>query len=475
MTQNATSLRGPEPSGYVAAPARLRRPATPGWWRDLAALLAWGSVLVVVALWVSRGGLQGLVGWDGWLTGVGRISGLVASDLILLQVFLMARVPFVERSYGQDELARRHRLVGFASFTLMIVHVVTIVLGYATTASRGVLGQAWEMVWSYPGMLLATAGSLLLVMVVVTSVRAARRRLRYESWHLLHLYAYLGAGLALPHQIWTGVDFVGTPWARAYWWSVYAVSLGAVVVYRIGLPVFRSLRHRLVVERVVTEGPGVVSVHVRGRNLHRLPVSGGQFFAWRFLSGPGWTRAHPWSLSAAPTSDRLRITVKDLGDASFALSRLQPGTRVLIEGPYGRLLPSLRTRRKVTLIASGIGITPLRALLEELDFAPGEVTLLYRASTDTDLVFHDELSALAERRGARVVWLPGHRVPGRSSWLPSDAGHLSDAEGLRRLVGDIAEHDVYLCGADAWMSAAREAALACGVPSENIHLERFSW
>ena len=453
----------------------MRRPATPRWWRDLAGLLAWGSGLVVVALWVSHGGLQGLHGWGGWLTGVGRLSALVASDLILLQVFLMARVPFVERSYGQDELARRHRLVGFVSFNLMLVHVATIVLGYAATANRSVLGQAWEMVWSYPGMLLATAGSLLLVMVVVTSVRAARRRLRYESWHLLHLYAYLGAGLALPHQIWTGADFVGTPWARVYWWSVYAMSLGAVVVYRIGLPVFRSLRHRLVVERVVTEGPGVVSVHLRGRNLHRLPVSGGQFFSWRFLSGPGWTKAHPWSLSAAPTTDRLRITVKDLGDASSALPRLRPGTRVLIEGPYGRLLPSLRTRPKVTLMASGIGVTPLRALLEELDFAPGEVTLLYRASSDIDLVFRDELSALAEQRSARVVWLPGKRVPHRPSWLPASIGHFSDRDALRWLVPDIAEHDVFLCGADAWMSAAREAALACGVPSENIHLERFSW
>ena len=475
MMQTGPPLVRPVPSTYVAAPARMRRPATPRWWRDLAGLLAWGSGLIVVALWVSHGGLQGLSGWGGWLTGVGRISALVASDLILLQVFLMARVPFVERSYGQDELARRHRLVGFVSFNLMLVHVATIVLGYAATANRSVLGQAWEMVWSYPGMLLATAGSLLLVMVVVTSVRAARRRLRYESWHLLHLYAYLGAGLALPHQIWTGADFVGTPWARVYWWSVYALSLGAVVVYRIGLPVFRSLRHRLVVERVVTEGPGVVSVHLRGRNLHRLPVSGGQFFSWRFLSGPGWTKAHPWSLSAAPTTDRLRITVKDLGDASSALPRLRPGTRVLIEGPYGRLLPSLRTRPKVTLMASGIGVTPLRALLEELDFAPGEVTLLYRASSDIDLVFRDELSALAEQRSARVVWLPGKRVPHRPSWLPASIGHFSDRDALRWLVPDIAEHDVFLCGADAWMSAAREAALACGVPSENIHLERFSW
>ncbi len=465
------------PAAAVTSPAtsRVRRPGAPRWWRDLSGLLAWASVLVVVALWVAGGGVQGLSGWAGWLVGLGRLLGLVASDLILLQVLLMARVPFVERSYGQDELARRHRWVGFASFTLMVAHVVLVLVGYALTARRGVLAETWSVVVTYPGMLLAVAGTAALVLVVVTSVRAARRRLRYESWHLLHLYAYLGAGLALPHQIWTGADFIATPWARLYWWSLYAAALGAVLVYRIGLPVYRSVRHRLVVDRVVVEAPGVVSVHVRGRDLHRMPVSAGQFFSWRFLGGPGWTRAHPYSLSAAPTSDRLRITVKDLGDESGALGALRPGTRVLVEGPYGRLVPAVRTRRKVLLIASGIGITPLRALLEELDYRPGEATLLYRARTEADLVLRAELTALAERRGARVVWLPGSRVPGRTSWLPAAAAHLSDRDGLRWLVPDVAEHDVYLCGADGWMTAARTAALDAGVPAANIHLERFSW
>jgi DMSO/TMAO reductase YedYZ heme-binding membrane subunit len=59
----------------------------------------------------------------------------------------------------------------------------------------------WTLTTTYPGMLLALAGTLCLVMVVGTSIRAARTRLRYESWHLLHLYAYLGVGLALPHQL----------------------------------------------------------------------------------------------------------------------------------------------------------------------------------------------------------------------------------------------------------------------------------
>src|SRR4051812_13557253 len=284
----------------------VRRRVTPPWWRDLAGALTYVGGLVVVALWVGHGGIQSLQGADGWLTGLGRLAGLLASYLMLLQVFMMARVPFVERSYGQDELARRHRLIGFTSFNLMLAHVALILSGYALTDGRNVVPETWHLVVTYPGMLLAAAGFAALVMVVVTSVRAARRRLRYESWHLLHLYAYLGAGLALPHQLWTGADFTRSTVATAFWWGVYAATLAAVLGFRVLVPLVRSYRHSLVVSDVVQESPTVTSVHLRGRNLHRLTARGGQFFSWRFLDGRGWTRANPYSLSAAPDGRSLR-------------------------------------------------------------------------------------------------------------------------------------------------------------------------
>jgi ferredoxin-NADP reductase len=219
----------------------------------------------------------------------------------------------------------------------------------------------------------------------------------------------------------------------------------------------------------------VVSVWIEGRHLHRLPVAAGQFFTWRFLSGPGWTRGHPYSLSAAPSRNRLRITVKDLGDGSRALASVRPGTRVIVEGPFGRMHEGVRTRRKVTLLAAGIGVTPLRALLEALPQGPGDVTLVYRSSDPGELVFREELDALAAARGARVFYAVGPRLAGRSSWLPHAAAHLTDAQALLQLVPDIAEQDVYLCGAQAWMDAARAAARESGVPADRIHEERFSW
>ncbi|MGW4059910.1 ferredoxin reductase family protein [Amycolatopsis sp. NPDC004747] len=452
---------------------RLARPVDHAWRRDAAGLTAWAGVLFVVALWVSGRGVQDL-GSD-FFTSAGRLTGLLSAELLLLQLLLMARIPWVERSYGQDELARRHRLAGFASITLLAAHLVLVTLGYAATDRTGVLAEAWDLVTTYPGMLLAAAGTAALGMVAVTSVRAARRRLRYESWHLLHLYAYLGAGLALPHQLWTGADFTASPVATAFWWTAYAAAAGAVLVFRAGRPVWLNARHRLVVDEVVPEGRGVVSVYLRGRDLDRLPTAAGQFCVWRFPAGPGWTRGKPFSLSAAPDGRRLRITAKDLGPGSRRLATLRPGTRAFFEGPYGRLTATVRKGRKIALFGSGIGITPLRALLEELPYQPGEAVLFHRAGRPADLLFRRELDDLAARRGIRIHHLLGRRSRDRASWLPAGYAPVPGEQVLRRLVPDIADHDVYVCGPDAWTESVLADARRAGVPADRVHHERFAW
>lgn len=460
--------------GGLSRARRVARPV-PTWWRETSVAALWAVLLFVVALWVTGGQVQQLATLPGALTSIGRLTGLLASALLLVQVFLMARVPWFEQAWGQDELARVHRLVGFTSFTLLWTHIALVTLGYAAASRAGLWGTIVDFVVNYPGMLLAVAGTLALVMVVVTSVRRARARLRYESWHLIHLYGYLGAGLVLPHQLWTGADFLSSRLATVFWWGLYAVCLAAVLLFRIGLPLWRSLRSPLRVAQVRRDSDAVTTVTITGRQLRGLPVRAGQFFQFRFLAGPGWSRAHPFSLSAAPDGQSLRFTAAHVGDATAALPDLPVGTRVLIEGPYGRLHAGVRTQRKVLLMGSGIGITPMRALLEELDQRPGEVTVVHRVRRRDEGVLRDELAALAKERGARYIVVEGARVPGRSSWLPAQAAHLRDADALLELVPDVADHDVYLCGSPGWMDAAREAACATGVPSARIHLERFTY
>ncbi|GAB2774384.1 ferric reductase-like transmembrane domain-containing protein [Nocardioides salsibiostraticola] len=437
-------------------------------------LIALG-MLWVGFLWARGGGVADLGGWGGGLLSTGRLTGLIASLLLLIQVLMMARIPILEKAWGQDRLAALHRLIGFASFNLMLAHVALITYGYAAGRLAAVPGTAWDLTLDYPGMLLAVAGTACLVMVVVTSIRAARSRLRYESWHLLHLYAYLGAGLALPHQLWTGQEFLRSTASTVFWWGLWAAALAAVLVWRIVGPLARSLRHDLRVSSVVREEEGVASVYLRGRRLGSLPVEAGQFLTLRFLAGPGWTRAHPFSLSAAPDGRSLRITVKDLGDGSRALQHLRPGTRVLFEGPYGRLSARTRTTRRVLLIGAGVGVTPLRALAEGLAYAPGEAMLIHRCAQRP--LFSDEFDVLTRERGLQVITVPGpRRTP--DSWLGAGAWPVqvaSDADLLAAWVPDLRERDVYLCGPAPWTEAVASTLRGLGVGEAHLHIEEFQW
>jgi ferredoxin-NADP reductase len=291
--------------------------------------------------------------------------------------------------------------------------------------------------------------------------------MRYETWYYLHFYTYLAIALAFSHQFATGADFMDNRSARIAWSTLYAVVGAAILWYRFITPLRQAVRHRLRVRQVVAEGPGVVSVVVGGRHLDELRAEAGQFFRLRFLTRDLWWASNPYSLSAAVHPDRLRVTVKDLGEHSAALARLRPGVRVVAEGPYGAMTAARRRRRTVLLVAGGIGITPIRALLQTLPGDPGDITLLYRAGTERDVVFRDELTTLAGLRGATVHFLTGHRRELGYDPLAADV-LAANVPGLR-------DRDVYVCGPDGMTAAAVAALRAAGVPRRQIHHETFEF
>jgi ferredoxin-NADP reductase len=423
------------------------------------------GVAAIITLWWHD--TPAITNAGDWITNAGRVTGLLAGYAAVVLLALMARVPALERGVGTDRLARWHAMGGRYMVGLVVVHPLLIIWGYAVTAHVGVVHQTATLLVSYPDVLMATVAGLLLVGVGLVSMRAARRRMRYETWFYLHFYTYLAIALAFSHQFATGADFMTDRAARAAWALLY-LGVGCLLVwYRFVTPLRRAVVHRLRVAGVHREAPGVVSVYVQGRRLHELGAEPGQFFRWRFLTRKlGWA-ANPYSLSAPVRPDLLRITVKDFGDHSAALTRIRPGTRVLAEGPYGSFTEGRRRSRKVLLLAGGVGITPLRTLFETLPGRPGEITLLYRATRPSDLVFEQELGAIARARGAAVYVLVGSRAE-----LGADP--LTPAE-LTRLVPDLARHDVYLCGPDGMTAAVTTALRAAGVPRRQIHHESFAF
>lgn len=430
----------------------------------LAAIGAGGAASIL--LWVHD--TVYVNGLGGWLTNAGRITGLLAGYLVILLLALMARVPALERGVGTDQLARWHASIGRYTVCLSVAHTLLIIWGYAVTGHTDVVSQTSTFIMSYPDVLMATVALGLLVMVGVVSARAARRRLRYETWHLLHLYTYLAVALAFSHQFATGADFVSNKPAR-YLWSALYIGVGATLLwYRLLQPLVNAARLQLRVVAVQPESADTVSIWIAGRDLDRLAAEPGQFFRWRFLTRQLWWAANPYSLSLAPRNDLVRITVKDFGEHSRSLRSLRPGTRVIAEGPYGAFTASGRRLRKVLLIAGGVGITPVRALFESIPAHPGDLTLLYRASRPADVVFAQELQEIAAHRRSRLEFLIGPRGNG---FHPDPL----QADQLRRLVPDLASHDIYLCGPPGMTEYVRAQLRKAGVPGRQIHLESFTF
>lgn len=407
--------------------------------------------------------------WSDWtspstaVTALSRVTAMAGTYLALVTLVLASRIPWLEREIGQDRLISWHRKLAPYSLYLISAHVLLVTVGYSLMAKTNAWNQFWQLVLQTEWMLPALAGLILMVVVGVTSYRRARQRMTYETWWLIHMYSYIGIAISFAHQIESGAMFINNDKMKIAWCVFYASVFGAILIFRWIIPFVRSRRHDLRVEKVVRETRNTISVVVRGRDVSELNAKGGQFFGWRFLDGKHWWESHPYSLSASPRNDRLRVTIKDLGDASEGVARLKPGTRVMIEGPYGTFTADKAYSDYAVLIAGGVGITPIRALLEEIP-RNVKVDVIWRASTENDLPLRREIEALAEWRGATIHWMVGsrHQFPLTPKKIIEAVPHI-----------DIA--DVFLCGPDGMVNEARKSLLRVGVHPDHLHDEAFAY
>ncbi|KTR21193.1 oxidoreductase [Curtobacterium citreum] len=437
---------------------------------DLLTVLTWLSAAVAVTLWLATPGSHTVAGIGGWLEAGGIVAGLIGTDLVLVMLVLAARVPVIDRLIGQDVAIAHHRTLGKPVLYLLLAHGALLTLGYGIGDGTGPIAETVALFGSQD-MPLAYLSIGLFVVVVGTSIVAVRRRLPYEAWHVIHLLSYAAVLVAFPHMT-TGSVLGAGSWQRAYWIALYVAAFGLVALYRFVLPVVVTFRHRIRVVGVEPIAPGVVSIHMAGRDLDALGAHGGQYGVWRFWSRQTWWHAHPVSFSAVPSRNGVRITVRDLGAGSARLGRIRPGTAVSLEGPYGLFTKQARSAPKLALVASGIGITPIRALLEDADLRPGEATVLLRGSDSDQQYLWEETAELARRTGSRVYGMVGPRAGSAESWMTED--DLRRGVHLRSVFPDLLDSDLYVCGPQVWTDLVVAEARAAGVPEHRIHQERFA-
>ena len=437
---------------------------------DLLVVLVWASAAISVALYFASG-LVVLNTAGGFVTAIGIATGLVGSDLVLVMLVLASRMPLIDASVGHDRAMGLHRKLGKPAFYLLLAHAALLTIGYAISIHTNIVAETVSF-FQNRDLVLAYLSFALFVAVIVTSLVNVKRRFPYEFWHVIHLTSYAAVLLALPHMLSQG-QLLTAGWQRSYWIALYLLAFGSIAGFRFIRPALASMRHRMRVERVERIAADAFSVHLRGHDLERLGIQGGQYFIWRFWTPGTWWHAHPISLSASPRKDSARITIRIVGSGTQALASMPAGAPVSFSGPYGLFTDAVRSARHVAIIAAGIGITPVRSLIERLDLSVGEATILVRASNPDQVYLWEELNEIKRRRGIKVYTSVGPRGRGPSGWM--SARDESRGVNMLSVFPHLAESDIFICGPDAWSQMVEDEARARGVGPSYIHREKFDW
>jgi len=434
------------------------------WWADGLEAAMWLSIVTGIALMIASGALNTVTVVDWWNT-LGRALGITAAVMMMTQVLLASRAPWVERAIGHDRAIARHTRLGKIAILLLFAHLILMTATTGAYENRSFLSQT--LTWPQYGwfMLFAQIAAVSFLVVLLTSLTAVRLRWPYERWHAVHLLVYVGVAFAVPHQFLEGSTFVGGALSWWFWAALWTLSIGSFVIFRLLRPLVLNARHGLTVERSERLPDGSTSVIMTGRDIAALRAQAGQFFLWRFLNSDLKWQSHPYSLSTVP-GKRLRITVKPSGDGSVGIGAVAPGTKVIVEGPLGIFTHAARTKSALLLVSAGIGITPVRSLLEAVE--PGDdCTVVVRVRSRSEAPLLDEVEALAAERGVSVHVIEGGRG---QSW-----GTLERPADLAEFLPDPASTDVYVCGPPGWATVVVAEALAAGVAPEAVHCEKFGW
>lgn len=427
------------------------------------------NLLAIACFWWQGSGAEVLSkNWNNVAIAVGRLFGLLAAFAFLVQFFVMSRLPWLERFFGFDKLTNFHHLNGKVALPLLLLHPLFILLGYAGLTKTNMGEQMELLLKTQSTVVLAMIALVLFVTVAVTSIYMAWRQFRYESWYFVHLLAYLAIFFSFFHQIKLGSDLLINKAFYFYWIALYAVTLLAILVFRIIRPWWLWQKHQFVVSRLEQETHDVTSVYITGKNLQDFKIKPGQFMFFNFSQKGFWWQSHPFSLSIFPEGKELRISVKALGDFTEQIPKLKVGTRVLIDGPYGIFTKDVSEKEKSLFLAGGIGITPARSLIEELLREGKDVKLLYGCKTEADFALKAELEELESKYDLEVTY-----ITSEEERRPFEAGYI-DEEKLRRIVPDIKEREVFLCGPAPMTTAVLSLLEKFDVNKKDIHFEKFS-
>lgn len=405
-------------------------------------------------------------GIDKTVLRMGKLLGLAAGLLILLQLPLAGRLKPLDRIFSMPGLLRQHRWHAWALVIMALLHPACVLF-----AEHMLLipleGRYWPE-W---------VGVALLLLVLVQFAASRWRKafgLAFHVWLPAHRTAgTIITALLVVHVLFVSESFADRGIPHTAVWTAAGLFLALWLWIRSGW--LRAGRTGWAVSRVTPTGVDCTCVELTPAGKSAFPYSPGQFVIVSFRSQALRPEPHPFTLASTPSRPgTLQLIVRDCGDWTRHVRHLEPGDHTLIQGPFGRFSHLTTTPgRELILIAGGIGITPMLSMLRFMADRQDErpITLIWSNRSPAHVVQARELEALA----AQLTGLRHIPIFTRITGSEAHTGRL-DRMKLESLL-DACRRDaaVFVCGPPAMMARTTAGLKRIGFPARGIHTETFGF
>jgi predicted ferric reductase len=395
----------------------------------------------------------------------GKVAGLLAAGLFVMQFVLSARIKALDRAFALDRLLRVHKYFGATAGVLALFHPLLVYTG-AAALPKALSLQLWPEI-------LGALALLFVLVVVATSLWRVFLEISFETWRAVHQLAFVIVIAVGVHSLALGLD-LAAGWARAFWWAMLAAYALLFVWVKVARPIALGKNAFTVrsVDRVTHDTWNIELEAGEGGEFEYLP---GQFAFLRLFGEGIKAEEHPFTISSSPSrGGQISFTIKESGDFTKTIGRVKTGDRATVDGPYGRFSHVLHGAGNddLLLIAGGVGITPLLSMLRFMADSGDtrSVTLVWGNKTERDILFRSEIEALT---GTMRDFQVHHVLSNQEDWA-GPKGYIT-ADLLGKLLGDgELNRRVFLCGPPVMMDLVSKALRELGVPRRRIHSERFA-
>lgn len=381
---------------------------------------------------------------------------LAGSAMILMATgMILATKPRWLEDYfgGLDKMYVTHRRMALTAVSFLFIHMLVLL----------------HLPPDEPGHLMGIAAlsgiTLLILLTLAPRIPILKRllKLAYHQWRNTHRLMGIFFFMGFIHFTW--VEPISMATLPGFYMILFTFSGLIAYIYKQVIVRFVKRPSSYRVAQINHPTPTITEL-VLNPNGKAISFQAGQFQFIHFPEEKQLKEPHPFTISSAPGENQLRLAIKASGDWTSTLKQqAKPGMAAKIEGGYGRFNYK-QTHSPQIWIAGGIGVTPFRSWMRDLNENPQyPIHFFYTTRSRKDTAFWDEFEQTAQAYPNFNAHLH----------LSGENGRLHPKHLTTIVDGDLYSKTIYLCGPNALINAFSSQLQAMGIPTANIHFEEFNF